>query len=81
MIGSLLQFDCDKRELFNPTAPRYDVFNGAVGLCVNHRVNDRGEPYVRVEWLKPVQHAGRWAYQSSFALNNFVVLGGIHGKK
>lgn len=81
LIGSLLRFDCAKRELYHPTAPVYEVFGGAVGLCTNHRVNDRGIAYVRVEWLKPVEHGGRWTKTSSFALDNFIVVGKIHGKK
>jgi hypothetical protein len=81
VIGSLLQFDCEKRQLFHPNAPLYEVFDGVVGLCTNHRVNDRGVPYVRVEWLKPVCHAAVWTKSSSFALDNFIVVGKVHGKK
>ncbi len=81
MIGTLLKFDCEKRKFYSPTAPPYENFDGAVGLCIRHRVNDSGEPYVAVKWLKPVEHFGREAGVSSFALSNFIVVGKIHGKE
>jgi hypothetical protein len=77
MIGSLLKFDCEKRELYSPGAPLYENFDGAVGLCIRHRVNSSGEPYVAVKWLKPVEHGGRLTGTSSFALSNFIVVGRI----
>jgi len=81
MIGTLLKFDCEKRALFSPNAPPYKNFDGAVGLCIRHRVNDKGEPYVGVKWLKPVMHGKRLAGTSGFALSNFIVVGRIRGKK
>ncbi len=81
MIGSLLKFDYEKRKLYHPAAPRYPVFDQQVGLCTNYRINERGDAYVRVQWLKPIQMAGRFTKESSFALDNFIVVGKVHGKK
>jgi len=81
LIGTLLKFDYEKRKLYHPTAPRYPVFDQQVGLCTNYRINEHGDAYVRVQWLKPIQMAGRFTKESSFALDNFIVVGKVHGKK
>jgi len=81
VIGSLLKFDCNKRELFHPDSPPYLPFDQQVGLCISHTVNSRGNPHVRVQWLKPVYHFGRFAAVSDFQLDNFIVVGGVSAKE
>jgi hypothetical protein len=78
MIGSLLKYDCEKRELFRPTAPPYKQFDQQVGLCISHGPSARGEAHVRVEWLKPSETR---TYMSDFSLDSFIVVGGVHGKE
>ena len=79
MIGSLLKFDCEKRELLRPTSAAYKQFDQQVGLCTEYSINDRGIEHVRVKWLKPVAYHSSAATVSDFALDNFIVVGGVSG--
>ncbi len=78
LVGSLLRFDGEKRDLFHPTAPEYPEFEGQVGLCVSHRINSKGDAHVAVQWLKPVKYHNQMTTKSHFALDNFVVVGSVN---
>lgn len=75
MIGSLVKFSVEKRQLYFPTSHLYGFFDGEVGLVTSHTKNDLGDEYVRVRWLKPVlQKSGHKVEESDFNLLNFEVL-------
>ena len=79
MIGCLLRFDAEKRKLYNDRV-EYPQFHNKVGLCTSYRVNDKGEPHVAVQWLKPVEYHNQMTTKSHFAAYNFVVVGAVHEK-
>ncbi len=80
MIGSLVKFSCDKRELYFPSSPLYKEFDGRVGLVISNNKNLNGE-HVRVRWLKPFprtakgQPIGGLVKHSDFNVLNFEVVG------
>ena len=75
MIGSLVKFSVEKRQLYFPTSHLYGFFDGEIGLVTSHSKNDFGDEYVRVRWLKPVLHQrGTRIKESDFNLLNFEVL-------
>ena len=75
MVGSLIKFSCDKRELFFPSQPLYHQFDGAVGLVISYTKKPvSGKESVRVRWVKPVVYHGRNATVSDFDLLNFEVV-------
>ena len=81
VIGALLRFDCEKRELFHPTAPLYPEFDGQIGLCLSETKLENGSTYVSVQWLKPVKYHDRVATISHFQLDNFSVVGAADAKE
>jgi len=82
MIGSLLEFSCDKRSMFFPNSPLYDEFDGRVGLVTSNNRTPKGE-YVRVQWVKPFVRTakgkpiGGLVKYSDFNILNFIVVGGV----
>ena len=77
MIGSLVKFSCEKRDLFFPNTPRYEVFDERVGLVTSYTKKGTGEEHVRVQWLQQFH----WNYHdhhvvfSDFNLLNFEIVG------
>lgn len=75
MIGSLVKFSTERRQLYFPTSSTYGFFDGEVGMVTSYTKNPRGEEHVRVQWLKPVlQTDGRRATVSDFNLLNFDIV-------
>ena len=79
MIGSLLKYDEEKRQLFRPNAPTYKKFDQQVGLCISYVVDaGNGDEHVRVQWLRPKETQTKF---SDFGLNNFIVIEKVNAKK
>ena len=75
MIGSLVRFSTEKRQLYFPTCNTYGFFDGEVGLVISYSKTSRGDEHVRVRWLKPVlQTSGKRAEISDFDLLNFDIV-------
>jgi len=78
MIGSLVRFSAEKRELYFPRQSTYGLFDNEVGLVISYTKIPSGDEHVRVQWLKPVlQTDGRRATVSDFNLLNFEVVGNV----
>lgn len=74
MIGRLVKFSCAKRELYFPTNSRYSHFDGRVGLVTGHTVNEKGDQFLEVRWVKPWRWMERTITESSFNSLNFEVI-------
>ena len=78
MIGSLVKFSCDKRNLYFPTAPQYSAFDGMVGLVTSYtRQEASGDESVRVQWVKEFYWKNHDfpVKESDYNLLNFEILG------
>ena len=74
MIGSLGKFSSAKRELYFPNASRYSHFDGRIGLVTGHTIDEVGEQFVEVRWVKPWKWVERIVTESSFNLLNFEIV-------
>ena len=74
MIGSLVKFSSVKRELYFPNASRYSHFDGRIGLVTGHTVDEVGEQFVEIRWVKPWKWMDRIVTESSFNLLNFEIV-------
>lgn len=75
MIGSLVKFSNERRQLYFPTSSTYGFFDGEVGMVTSHTKTHHGEEHVRVQWLKPVlQTDGTRVTVSDFNLLNFDIV-------
>ena len=74
MIGSLVRFSSEKRDLYFPNASRYSHFDGRVGLVTGHTVNEKGDQFLEVRWVKPWKWMERIVTESSFNLLNFEIV-------
>ena len=74
MIGSLLKFSSEKRDLYFPNQSRYSHFNNQVGLVTSYSIGNNGDEFVRVRWVKPFKWMDRTVTVSDFNLLNFEVV-------
>ena len=74
MIGSLVKFSCEKRELYFPNLSQYEEFDNQVGLVTKYNKNEDGKEYVSVRWLKPVPYHNGFSKSSNFPLLSFVII-------
>jgi len=78
MIGSLVKFSGDRREIHFPSSPQYPAFWGKVGLVTSYTKQEAsGDEHVRVQWVKPFhwQSPEFPVTYSDFNLLNFEIVG------
>lgn len=76
MIGTLVKYSTEKREIFYPTVPSYEMFDGRYGLVIEHsKAPFTGRESVRVQWVNPLfTSAKKKVVYSDFGIHSFEII-------
>ena len=58
--------------MFKPEGRYAKWFGGKIGVIERTKINSKGELYLAVAWLHPVEYFDKLATYSHFAAKNFV---------